>query len=255
MLRRLSHVEPLRFAGARLSVLQPIPQQSQRLRCVRIGTWNLAGRWSDDHRNFLERLGCDVLLLTEVNERVDLVGYNGHLTASSMAAKRRWAGIFSKMHLDPLPDPHPASAMAVVRRRTFCSSILPWRSCSSRDPWSGTGHAEKTHRTVSALVSALPRTDLVWGGDWNHAFDGPEYAGSRGGRKHLTTALEDLGLKVPTADLRHRIDGLLSIDHIAVGESTRIESREHHAATAGGSRLSDHDAYVVALSPGDEVRS
>ena len=90
-------------------------------------------------------------------------------------------------------------------------------------------------------------SSLVWGGDWNHALTGKEHAGSAGGRAAITGALDELGLVVPTAELPHRIDGLLSIDHIAVsqefaGEPTRV------VAAKGAKRLSDHDAYVVLRS-------
>ena len=37
---------------------------------VRIGTWNLAGRWSDEHRTLILTADCDVWLLTEVSERI-----------------------------------------------------------------------------------------------------------------------------------------------------------------------------------------
>ncbi|WP_267128537.1 MULTISPECIES: hypothetical protein [unclassified Nocardioides] len=39
---------------------------------MRIGTWNLAGRWDARHLALLEAMDCDVLLLTEVSERVRL---------------------------------------------------------------------------------------------------------------------------------------------------------------------------------------
>ena len=32
---------------------------------MRIGTWNLEGKWSPDHEAVLLHLNCDVLLLTE----------------------------------------------------------------------------------------------------------------------------------------------------------------------------------------------
>ena len=89
-------------------------------------------------------------------------------------------------------------------------------------------------------------TPVARRGDWNHALKGKEYAGSAGGRAAITSALDELGLVVPTAELPHRIDGLLSIDHIAVpkeiaGEPTRV------VAAKGDKRLSDHDAYVVEV--------
>ena len=54
---------------------------------MKIGTWNLAGRWTDTHRVFLAALDCDLLLLTEVSERLVLPGYFLHPTQASMAAK------------------------------------------------------------------------------------------------------------------------------------------------------------------------
>jgi len=90
---------------------------------------------------------------------------------------------------------------------------------------------------------------LVWGGDWNHAMQGREYAGSAAGRTAILGLVESLGLTVVTTDAPHRIDGLLSIDHIAVPAGWTRGLCERLAATSGERRLSDHDAYVVALSP------
>lgn len=215
---------------------------------MRIGTWNAAGRWTDRHRDFLSVLDCDVLLLTEVDERVQLPGYQCHPSSGRMAPGRRWAGVLSRSDLDPLPDPHPASAMASVAGLIFCSSILPWRATPSHGPWTGASHAEKTASAIDELLRNLPRADLVWGGDWNHALSGPEYAGSLQGRRHLMAALDTLGLRVPTAHLAHRLEGLLSIDHIAVGPGQNVGSAAREVAAIAGRRLSDHDAYVVELT-------
>jgi hypothetical protein len=208
---------------------------------VRIGTWNLAGRWSEPHQQFLADMGCDVLLLTEVSDRVELPGFYGHVTDLLMADRRHWAGVWSRHPLTPLRDPHGASAMAEIVGQRFCSSILPWRSCGSREPWVGTSTAERTIDAVEAIQSSAPD---VWGGDWNHALKGREYAGTKAGREHLLKSLAELGLIAATADAPHQIKGLLSIDHIAVpmGWSARFE---HHSALLGQGRLSDHDAYVV----------
>ena len=208
---------------------------------MRLATWNLAGRWTNDHREFLESLQCDVLLLTEVSDRVELPGMTGHVTKAQMARRRYWAGIWSSHPLTPLPDPHGASAMAEFLGQRFCSSILPWKSCGAREPWVGTNTAERTIHAVDAIAEAAP---TVWGGDWNHALEGREYAGSKAGREHLLKALAELGLSAATADAPHQIAGLLSIDHIAIpaGSSARVE---HHSALLTEGRLSDHDAYVV----------
>ena len=212
---------------------------------MRIGTWNLDGRWSVAHLTLMLDADCDVWLLTEVNERTTLPGHAVHLSATRMAPRRRWAAIASRLPMASGPDPHPASAQAQVGAMTYVSSVLPWRSCGSRPPWRGKRHAERTAHAVDDLLLQMRAADhVVWGGDWNHALIGKEHAGSAGGRAAITSALDELGLVVPTAELPHRTNGLLSIDHVAVpkqlaGEATRI------VAEKDGKRLSDHDAYVV----------
>jgi endonuclease/exonuclease/phosphatase family metal-dependent hydrolase len=214
---------------------------------VRIGTWNLAGRWTADHEAFLLDLDCDVLLLTEVSERVQLPGYAVHLGEAAMAPRRRWAGVASRSTLTPLPDPHPASAMAVVDGWTCCSSILPWKGAGRREPWQGARHAEWTEACVATLLANLPTDRLIWGGDWNHALSDREWAGSIAGRAAIHAVLSKLNLDVPTADLPHRIEGLLSIDHIAVPPEEAVVEASAVDASQDGRRLSDHDAYVVEI--------
>ena len=215
---------------------------------MRIGTWNLAGRWTDDHQALMLDADCDVWLLTEVSERTALPGYALHVSQALMARRRRWAGIASRIPMASSPDPHTASAMAQIGATTYVSSVLPWKACGSRAPWVGTRHADKTLHAVDDLLLHLRAArNLVWGGDWNHALSGKEYAGSMGGRLEILRALDELGMTAPTADLPHPIEGLLSIDHVAVPKGTQaVASRI--VAEHDGKRLSDHDAYVVDLS-------
>lgn len=190
---------------------------------------------------------CDLWLLTEVSDRVHLPGMQHHRGEELMAARRRWAAIVSHRSFERLPDPHPASASVRVGETTYVSSILPWRACGARHPWVGTRHQEKTQAAVGTIVQSL-RGSVVWGGDWNQALHGPEYAGSRGGRVHVETAVIQLGLKVATDRLPHRIERLLSIDHVAVPAETVVQDATRVvAAAADGKRLSDHDAYVVTV--------
>ena len=58
-----------------------------------------------------------------------------------------------------------------------------------------------------------------------------------------------LALQVPTRLLPHPIDGVLSIDHIAVPSTWTVTGTELHTAMRDGRRLSDHDAYVVEAMP------
>lgn len=214
---------------------------------MRIGTWNLAGRWSSAHLDLILGADCDVWLLTEVSERTVLPGYGLHLSTASIARRRRFAAVASRSPMTSLPDPHPASAAVQVGATTYVSSVLPWRSCPSRWPWEGARHADKTaHAVDDLLVHLRARPHLVWGGDWNHALAGREHAGSIAGRASITAALSGLGLSVPTAEAPHRIEGLLSIDHVAVPASAPA-SAMGVVAESEGARLSDHDAYVVEV--------
>ena len=214
---------------------------------VRIGTWNLAGRWSDAHLALMIRTDCDVWLLTEVNLRTKVPGHDLHLGVSEMAPKRRWAGIASRLPMATATDPHGASALACIGGTTCVSSILPWRSCGSAEPWVGERQVDKTEHAVAALVESVRDVDsLVWGGDWNNTLTDREYAGSIGGRRAILKAVEELGLDVATVGLPHALDGLLTIDHIAVSRN-RLASARRIVAHHEGKRLSDHDVYVVEL--------
>jgi hypothetical protein len=126
-----------------------------------------------------------------------------------------------------------------------CSSILPWKGCGDRDPWVGANTAERTRDAVSAVEASSPS---IWGGDWNHGLSGREWAGSIAGRRALLAAVEGLGLQVPTAELPHQLENLLSIDHIAVPASWEVRMSARHRAWVGGKRISDHDAYVVEVA-------
>jgi endonuclease/exonuclease/phosphatase family metal-dependent hydrolase len=206
---------------------------------VRIGTWNLEGRWKTAHRAFLAGLDCDVLLVTEVRSDIELPGYCRHLTTVPMAPGRAWAGVLSRTPLAARADPHPASALASGVPIGYCSSVLPWRSCGTRPPWSEGTVGQRVDAVLDGLRAALAMP-LVWGGDFNHALEGPEHAGSRTGRASIRTLLDDLGLRAVTSSLPHRLGGN-SIDHIALPSSAVV----HAVDLCDARTLSDHDAYLV----------
>jgi hypothetical protein len=211
---------------------------------MRIGTWNLEGRWTARHRDLLAQLNVDVWLLSEVREDVSLDGYHWHATQSLMAPHRHWSAILARERLEVRPDPHPASAAALVKGTLYVSSVLPWRTAGATDVWDGPNQAAKMSATLAPLERVLAGVDAVWGGDWNQSLCGREYAGSLEGRRHLIGSLDRLGMEVPTRTLRHRCAGVSSIDHVAVSQRRCVES----VAWVDARGLSDHDAYVVELS-------
>jgi hypothetical protein len=89
---------------------------------------------------------------------------------------------------------------------------------------------------------------MIWGGDWNHAMSGPEWSGSHQGRRSIEEAVDRLGLQLTTARASHQIEGLLSIDHIAIPTSWTVLELERHAASSKELKISDHDGYVIEVS-------
>jgi len=202
------------------------------------------GKWSPAHQALLEQEACDLWLLTEVHVDARISDMGGHHTASLMGSKKTWAAIFSAAQATPFPDPHPASAMAEVEGIRFISSVLPWRGCGT--PWEAGTHADRLGATLESLRPHVGRSS-IWGGDWNQALEGPEYAGSLEGREHILSTMRDLRLAVPTRSLPSASAGHSSIDHIAV--SVDVDGAEAYRIEAGhkGRRLSDHDAYVMTI--------
>lgn len=211
---------------------------------MRIGTWNLEGRWSPDHLTLLTREDCDVWLLTEVHTRVAVPGMPAHRTGDFMGPDRSWAAIATALDAAAAPDPHPATAMAHIDGFRFMSSVLPWRSCGR--PWDGARLADKLRATLAVLGKYIDQT-TVWGGDWNQALEGPEYVGSLNGRTQIIELTRQAGLSVPTSTLGSASKGHCAIDHVSVPVDWDVNAAYRVAAQVDGHRLSDHDAYVISV--------
>ena len=113
---------------------------------MRIGTWNLAGRWSDARAEFLTSLECDILLLTEVHHETRVPGMRGRTTYGLMAPDRFWAGVFSSGAQIGLPrsriPPRPWRSSTGSPAAARC---CPWRSCGTGSPVGG-GAARRQDR-------------------------------------------------------------------------------------------------------------
>lgn len=211
---------------------------------MRIGTWNLEGRWSSDHLALLQGQECDVWLLTEVPSQASIPGMVAHRTLEPMGPWKTWAGIFSTGDVITLPDPHPATAMAHCEGLRLMSSVLPWRSCGAS--WGGSSLAEKMAVTLASLREHIDDT-TVWAGDWNQSLEGRDYVGSLDGRKEILKLVDGYQLSVPTSALGSAAKGHRSIDHIAVPISWDVVGAYRVEAAVEEHRLSDHDAYVVTI--------
>ena len=165
---------------------------------------------------------------------------------------KSWAAVWCKGDAQESPSPHPAAATAERDGVLYCSCVLPWRAARAWWPAEDTGDvaamtAAALERLRTELLAAAG--SVVWGGDWNHALHGREYAGSVVGRRSILDLVAKLKLRVPTENLAHAIPGLLSIDHIAVPAEWRFTDCRRVVAVAAGKRLSDHDAYILDARP------
>jgi hypothetical protein len=96
---------------------------------------------------------------------------------------------------------------------------------------------------VEPLKTALPKSNTVWGGDWNQNLAGGwQHVGSAEMRKVVESALLLLKLQVATADLPFQSSlGQNTIDHIAVPLRWNVRG----ATKVSAMGLSTHDAYIV----------
>ena len=220
---------------------------------MRIGTWNLDNSPPKiKHRDLLLKQQCEIWLLTEVNaEWFDTMGrkvldFHAYRSTGEMSPGQYYAAVLSTRDLTPIESPHFASAAAEIDGIVYCSSVLPWRKAHiDCEGWNGESQTERTQIVLRELLSNLPKRNLVWGGDWNHSFFGTEYAGSDDGRELVIAVVKMLGLRVATKELLHRGDRCHAIDHIGVPSGWEVDS----AIRIDAKGLSDHDVYVVEVSP------
>lgn len=211
----------------------------------------MEGKGTPAHVEFLAELRCDVLLLTEVPHGLDLGGSEMVRTGTMGAgASKDWAAVWTAGSLTGRESGHAWSAAAEVDGTLFVSTVLPWNLVKASGHWPGP-EATTGERVASSLGQIGPLLrghdgPVVWGGDWNHALEGLEKAGSLEGRSAIAELLNELGLAVPTAQLPHPDEGRLSIDHVAVRVGWEIAGAERVIAVGDDEcRLSDHEAYVV----------
>ena len=227
---------------------------------LRIGTWNLNAKKVTrkqsalrvDQARFMEVQNCDIWLLTEVPrdfamEPGDTTFSDGEMEGD---ADKAFAAVWARGGVEKLDEVHATAAFAKVGDLRVCSCVFPWRAAQSQG-WPVKGDlATITLEAIGCARDALAggSGDLVWGGDWNLALEGRDDVGTPAGRSAVLDVVETLKLTVPTAGEDHTLGGgHRSIDHVAVpshwaqGVATRVL-----AENADG-RLSDHDAYVVAV--------
>jgi hypothetical protein len=214
---------------------------------MRIGTWNLEGRWSAGHATFMQRCACDIWLLSIVQDAFALEG--GETARSEPRGEGddvSWSAVWSAAGLEAIEPSHPAVACARVGELLVCSSVLPWRNAAPFSDDDGDSVASITRAAIGGVRDALAGGhDVIWGGGWNHGLYEQENVGTLLGRRGIRELVAELTLQTPTARLPNSIAGMFSTDHIAVPERWEVEDASRVIAQLGGRRMTDSDAYVV----------
>ncbi len=213
---------------------------------MKIGTWNLDGKWTERHREFLAQQECDVWLLTEVpsDPAGILADFHCERSIGTMSLGQSYAAILSNSPLVPVQCGHMASVAASKDDLLLCATVLPWKSCKTQpnSGWTGKTLEEMAQPAIDALSKLFKNNTCVWGGDWNQNLYGKwQYVGSSRMRKLIETTLSNHGLVVPTAQLPHQIETLNTIDQIAVPSEWQVKNEKRIDARG----LSDHDAYSL----------
>ena len=211
--------------------------EGARDQVLRIATWNVAGNWDGRHESTLAALAPDIVLLTEIDNDLAVPGFVIHRTTTPMTSRKTYSAVLTRSALEPLPDPHPASAAASVRNLDVVSSILPWPlATTSQWPWGSADQDERMAETVATLEPALRDREVIWGGDWNQPLEGNNSGFRNRSRALLVEAVDRLGLQVPTQSLPGN-KGQCTIDHIAVPKTWIVTAqRAQHEP-----KLSDHE--------------
>ena len=100
---------------------------------------------------------------------------------------------------------------------------------------------------VRALQSAFPAALVIWAGDFNQSFTGPNFGGSKRKRSLLVSVLERLEMSAWNANAPHAKEGMCAIDLIC-GPADLEVTVERVSTVHDHVVLSDHAGYVAAVT-------
>lgn len=156
----------------------------------------------------------------------------------------------------------PFERMAVAARVTVSGrslviygAVLPWGSIRSHAPElvkDGEVFADVFKRVLEEQQADLralqaEHESVVWAGDFNQTVGGSNAGGSRKGRDHPVTCLDDLGLVAWNGSADHACEGLRAIDLICGPKGQTIVRQGRIDPVRDGVRMSDHAGYWVDL--------
>jgi endonuclease/exonuclease/phosphatase family metal-dependent hydrolase len=240
---------------------------------VRIGTWNVeyaAGREKNAQRRaLLEHHACDVWVLTETHDQLELTATHVAVHSAQRPTGRRggrWASIWTRYPvLQQLEVVDPRRTVAALvdapsRPLIVYGTVMPWASDrGDAEPAMPARNWSELHRVVvqqgrewAALRRQHPEADLCVAGDLNMNLGGKHYYGTAQSRQLLREAMKACGLfcateteRIPAGALAHP-----PIDHVllpsAWASRTEVVAAWEGKASAE-QRLSDHSGLAVAV--------
>ena len=236
---------------------------------MRIATWNLehaAGKAKNDLRlHRLHAMDCDIWLLTETHDDIDLGSSYAPLHPTERfpgGPGERWTALWSRypiLHTARVSDPSRTVAAVLSTPRgplLVFGTVLPWHT----DP-GPTGKAlswSEHHRVLPEQAkewAALQRehgVPMCVAGDFNTSLGAKHYYGTKRGRQLLRAGLDSAGL-ICVTETERIPSGLLRdppIDHIALSHelaATSGVSCAWEGTDTNGTRLSDHSGLAVDI--------
>ncbi len=239
---------------------------------LKIATWNLDRPWkngrtrrADRQREQIRNVGADIWVLTETWSEIQLPGYHGVWTPSSLGtydASESAVAIW-------VPETWGLRALEVTTE-TLCAEVFPpeaelpllvygtiitWHGDPGAKHW--VKHLEEVDRQTTdwmRLHLDYPSHRLVVAGDFNMTLHSDKGYDHREGRRMVRERLPLAALNCTTAiDIREEIHGALhrdNIDHICIDQ--RMPSVAGTVAFPGvssdGRRMSDHNGVVVEIN-------
>jgi len=240
---------------------------------LRVGTWNLERSGAlhptriPAQLGALNRLNCDVWVLTETHDVLRPDGHRNAVASSAwQRAGERLVTITSRHRLTPVPTRNEMfTAAAIVHLPagsrpvlvygtviTYAHDTAPIGGGTSVPVWSRhrAAVAEQTSEWLD-LRRRFPDHDLCIAGDFNMNLDGTRWYGVKDARETLLRGLEACEVRcLTTQDLRqsHPQIGRASVDHICFTQRAGMHvSLEAWGGTIEGTRLSDHNGMAVDI--------
>lgn len=237
---------------------------------MKIGLWNIdhpelsSGVARKENRfgevvRYLERADCDLLILTEANAAMKLVGYSAEFSeASPFRSSQRYYGTPNLYHQVGIYSRSPLRRLEVSEAVNGVLCEVPWGDrllqvygnvITIKDRWKK--DSEKTYkdrlREQLAAIESLPPALVLVGGDFNLSQGWTQSLAAHTQVKYL---VDRLPLVWPTELRDDTVQHVLHSPDLKA--SIEIDFSVRHVK-GGERRLSDHPFFAITIEPSWET--